>query len=185
MKRTILHILLVVAFVATLSGCAKRRNRQEPIPEVPQQSVPQQRPAITPPPSAATSKVAILSFDGITGSLSDGLRVLLTVRNDSAAKITLSQARLVAHATSSEIATATLIEPVELARHTTAQVSLPMRLTLHNPLYAAILLGSIRGGATPDISVSLEAEVSALGAKRKIAIDRMPLADILKKLNIR
>ena len=182
MKRIALWIALAATAAIALSGCSKQRTAHDGSTAAPQV----QSPATTPQQQGLMNdKVAILSFDGLTGSLTSGVRILLTVRNDSAAKITLTQARITASSASSDIATATLAEPVELARRTTAQIALPLRLSVSNPLYAVVIFSAIRSGNIPDIYISLEAEVSALGATRKINIGRRPLAEAMKLLNIK
>lgn len=181
MKRIALWILLAATAAAALLGCSKRHITHDG------STATQVQPPTTAPQQQGLmgDKITFLSFDGISGSLSGNVRLMVTVRNDSAMKITLSQARLSVASASSEIATATLSEPVELARHSTAQIALPMRLAVSNPIYAAILLSSLRSGTTPDVYVSLDAEVMTLGTKRKINIERRPLAEVMKLLNIK
>lgn len=132
--------------------------------------------------SGAADKIRLVSFGGLSGGLFEGWTVKVTVTNNTSYNIVISEGRGEVYTDGSRTATAKVRGDVVLPRNATTEVSIPMDLSLSNPLMALSLYSRIKQKRFDGIEVSLSAEVSAGVIKRRIAQERVPVQSIMQKL---
>ena len=126
-------------------------------------------------------KLDIVSFDGVQRSTGGVLKVKLSVRNDFGFKLRLLNGTITVEANDKEIANAKLLEEVVVPRKSTTQVVLPVRVNVDNPLRALSIAKQIKKGSIPDVTLSAEATIKAMGQKRTFK-DNITAMDLLKQL---
>lgn len=77
-----------------------------------------------------------------------------------------------------------LDESVEVPKRATSSVTLPLSLSIENPIAIYGALGKIQRGETDKITLSLRAEVKGAGARRTIERRNIPLKDVLSMLGV-
>ncbi len=156
MKR--LHIILVAATVLLLAtGCNKEARRDR-----------------------LRQKVRIESIEGVSGNMDDGWSVRLLIRNTTGYKPTLTACDGTIYVGERKVAHLRLLDEVQIPKRTeSAEITLPVAVTLSNPLAALALVGAVRKGNYDGIDISLALQIRVMSANRTVNVERMPLRKFL------
>ena len=154
--RTVI-IALMVALCTT--GCNKQKMRQHIV-----------------------EKVGIESLENITGSMAEGWRVTLRIKNETAYSPTIEQGTGYVLLDGSRVATLRLMEPVRIPKRQTSSVVVPVALSVSNPLKAISLVMRLGQKNVRGIEISLSATIEVAGSRRDIAIERIAADALLNKL---
>ena len=131
--------------------------------------------------ASKSDKVGIVSVDGVKASTGGVFKVRLTVRNDMGIKFKLTEASATASANNKSIANLTLLDEVTVPKRCTTQVELPLRLQLNNPLHTIRLIKQLKEGKIPDLNLSAEGKIKAMGTTYPIKRSNISLKDLLKQ----
>jgi hypothetical protein len=74
-----------------------------------------------------------------------------------------------------------LLSPVELPKHSTSSVEVPLSITIHSPLKALALLMRLSQRNFDNIDIAFKASVKAMGAERNIVVERVGVNAILNQ----
>jgi hypothetical protein len=162
MKTIFKNIIVALLIVATLelSGCSKQAERRQ------------------------RQKFQVVSLDGVTGSISDGWRISLTVANNTASNLHITAGSAFIHQGGRKIARVVLDGEVLLPRRRCSQVVVPLRLTLSNPIAALSLLNRVRKGDFSNITVDYSISVAAFTSHRTFEQDGVSLEELAKQFNL-
>lgn len=162
MKRFIKYTFLALVIVATLglSGCAK-------------QGLQRQR----------KQKFQVVSLDRVSGSISEGWNITLTVANNTASNMRITAASAFVRHNGRKIGRVALDGEVLLPRRRCSQVNVPLRLTLSNPIGALALLNKVRKGDFSGIAVDYSVTISALASHRIFEQENVPLEQLAQQFN--
>ena len=163
MKRVLRHITLCLLIVASLglSSCDKQERQ------------PRQR----------KDKFQVVSLDKVSGSIGEGWRITLTVANNTASNMRITDATAFVRQGNRKIARVTLDGEVILPRRRCSQVDVPLRLTLSNPIAALSAFNKVRKGDFSGIAIDYSVTVSALASHRTIEGENVSLEQLAKQFN--
>jgi hypothetical protein len=158
MKR-FLKLFIVVVLAATslaLEGCSIERDLK----------------------NRDTEKVQFVSFDKVRGGFKEGFRISITVTNNTIHNIRLTDATANLMNNGKKIGVVTLKEEVVLPRRRTSQVEVPVRLTIGNARTALSLIGGIKSGNIPNLTVDLSITAKTALLKRTLEKRDIPLNEL-------
>lgn len=158
MNRLNFFAIVLLALLLTLTGCNKEARREK-----------------------LQKKLRIESVEGVSGSMAEGWVIRLRVKNMTGYSPTITSGKGSVYIGDSKVANVALREPVRVPKRVeSAEVELPVALSLTNPLTALALVGAVRKGNYDGIDISFEAQINVMTANRTIKVERMPLKDFLK-----
>lgn len=162
MKRFVKYTLLALIVVVTLglSGCAN-------------QGQPRQR----------KEKFQVVSLDKVNGSIGEGWKITLTVANNTASNMRITNAAAYIHHNNRKIGRVVLDGEVLLPRRRCSQVEVPLRITLSNPIAAFSLLNKVRKGDFSGVAVDYSISVKALASTRTFEQENVSLEQLAKQFN--
>jgi len=162
MKRFIKYTFLALVIVATLglSGCAKQGQQRQ-----------------------RKQKFQVVSLDRVSGSISEGWNITLTVANNTASNMRITAASAFVRHNGRKIGRVALDGEVLLPRRRCSQVNVPLRLTLSNPIGALALLNKVRKGDFSGIAVDYSVTISALASHRIFEQENVPLEQLARQFN--
>lgn len=164
MKRFLKHLSVAVVILITalaLGSCAKlgdttRQRRQ---------------------------KFQVISLDKVKGSLSEGWRVTLTVANNTRSNMRITSANAFVRYNGRKIGRIVVDEEVVLPRRRCAQVEVPLRITLSNPITALSLFNKVRKGDFSGIAVDYSVTVAAFASHRVFERENVSLDELATQFN--
>ena len=164
MKRVLRNIALCLVVVASLalSSCTKQNDQ------------PRQR----------KNKFQVVSLDKVSGSISEGWRITITVANNTASNMRITDASAFVRQGGRKIARLTLDGDILLPRRRCSQVDIPLRITLSNPIAAFSAFNKVRKGDFSGIAVDYSVTVSALASHRTIEGENVSLEQLAKQFNL-
>ncbi len=128
-------------------------------------------------------KMCIESVEGVSGNMENGWTIRLRVRNMTGYSPTLTDAKGSVYMNERKVANLRLMEAVQIPKRTeSAEVALPVAVSLSNPLAAFALVGAVRKGNYDGIDIAFEAQIRVMSATRTIAVERMPLKEFLSSV---
>ena len=157
-KNTVICLLVAVAL--TLSSCSKQgstRQRRE--------------------------KFQVVSLDKVNGSISEGWRVTLTVANNTASNVRITDADAYIRYNGRKVARVTVDGEVTLPRRKCSQVEVPLRLTLSNPIAAFSLLNRVRKGDYSGITIDYSLSLGAFASHRIFEQEGVSLEQLAHQFN--
>lgn len=159
MNRFIKYLFGTLIALATLglSSCNKERDKVE-------------RP----------DKLEVVSLDKIDGNLNEGLKVTMTVRNNSGFNVRISAAEAFLQYKSRKIGRLVANGEVVLPRRSTTQVVVPIRITVPNLLISAAAFKLINEGKYDDFTINYNATVHAGKITMKMKDESMTLKEFIK-----
>ncbi len=162
MKRFIKYTFLALVIVATLglSGCAKQGQQRQ-----------------------RKQKFQVVSLDRVSGSISEGWNITLTVANNTASNMRITAVSAFVRHNGRKIGRVALDGEVLLPRRRCSQVNVPLRLTLSNPIGALTLLNKVRKGDFSGIAVDYSVTISALASHRIFEQENVPLEQLARQFN--
>lgn len=201
MKQTLktIIVLLLLLVVALAPGCKKQKSRrasqsskaQTELPQIVEQPLQQETPADkqkkqgrakAEQKSSLLDKFAIESIEGLEGSLLTGWTLKLRVRNDSAFSPRITDATGCLYSGEQLVARVRLVGEVEVPKRQTTALSVPLSLSIDNPLLALSLLGRLKSRNFDGLEASMSATVEVMSSRRTIEIVRTDITTILKQL---
>ncbi len=126
-------------------------------------------------------KLKIEAIENISGSIGSGWVITLRVRNDSSFSPVLTHGEGDIYVDGAKTAYVMLLSPVELPKHSTSSVEVPLSITIHSPLKALALLMRLSQRNFDNIDIAFKASVKAMGAERSIVVERVGVNAILNQ----
>lgn len=126
-------------------------------------------------------KLKIEAIENISGSIGSGWIITLRVRNDSSFSPVLTRGEGDIYIDGTKTAYVMLLSPVELPKHSTSSVDVPLSITIHSPLKAIALLMRLSQRNFDNIDIAFKASVKAMGAERNIVVERVGVNVILNQ----
>lgn len=163
MTRVVKYIVVALLVAATfgLTGCAKQQGGER----------------------HRRTKFQVVSLDRVTGSMSSGWRLTLTVANNTASNMRITSASAFIYQSGRKIARVALDGEVLLPRRSCSQVEVPLRITLSNPIVAISMLNQLRKGDMSGITIDYNIAVTALASHRIFEQEQVPLEALAKAFN--
>ena len=163
MKRFVKYTLLALIVVATLglSGCAN-------------QGQPRQR----------KEKFQVVSLDKVNGSIGEGWKITLTVANNTASNMRITDAAAYIRHNNRKIGRVVLDGEVLLPRRRCSQVEVPLRLTVSNPIVAFSLLNKLRKGDFSGVTVDYNIAITAFASHRLFEQEGVSLEQLAQQFNL-
>lgn len=158
MKRLIIYALLLISIVAAAPSCSPRKAKRP--------------------------KFQVVSLNGVQGSMSEGWRVMLTVANNTAHNIELSDGSATLYYRGVRIGELLLDESIRLPRRKCSALDVPIRLKLANPFLAIRLLTMVKNGNYADITVDYTITVKAMASRRVVSNKGVSLEALAKQFNL-
>lgn len=150
-------IVLIVAMLV-LTGCNKEARRDK-----------------------LRQKMQIVSVEGVSGNMENGWTIRLRVKNMTGYAPVLTDGKGTVYMGERKVAHLRLMEEVQIPKRVeSAEVALPVAVTLSNPLAALALVGAVRKGNYDGIEIEGEMQIRVMTANRTITVNRMPLKELLK-----
>lgn len=159
LKNTLIALIIVASFL--LSSCAQQGEQRQ-----------------------RRQKFQVVSLDKVSGSISDGWKLTLTIANNTASNMHITDATAYIRHNGKKIGRLTLDGEVLLPRRRCSQVEVPLRITLANPMMAFSLLNKVRKGDLSGISVDYSVAVTALASHRTFERNNVSLEQLAKQFNL-
>ena len=159
LKNTLIALVIVASFL--LSSCAQQGEQRQ-----------------------RRQKFQVVSLDKVSGSISDGWKLTLTIANNTASNMHITDATAYIRHNGKKIGRLTLDGEVLLPRRRCSQVEVPLRITLANPMMAFSLLNKVRKGDLSGISVDYSVAVTALASHRTFERNNVSLEQLAKQFNL-
>lgn len=160
MKRFVKHIFLALLVALCVTSCKEGKQHRQ-----------------------RKEKFQIVSLDKVSGSLSEGWRLKLTVANNTASNVRITSANAFVSHNGRKIGRVTLDGEVLLPRRRCSQVEVPLRLTLANPIAALGIFNKVRKGDFSGITVDYSATIAALASHRTIEQKGVSLEQLAQQFN--
>lgn len=128
-------------------------------------------------------KFQVISLDKVKGSLSEGWRVTLTVANNTGSNMRITSANAFVRYNGRKIGRIVVDEEVVLPRRRCAQVEVPLRITLSNPITALSLFNKVRKGDFSGIAVDYSVTVAAFASHRVFERENVSLDELAAQFN--
>ena len=163
MKLFIKHTVVALIIVATLilSSCTKQsetgRQRRQ--------------------------KFQVVSLDKVSGSLSNGWRITLTIANNTASNIRITAANAFVRDKGRKIGRFVVDGEILLSRRCCSQVEIPLRVTLSNPIAALSVFNKIRKGDFSGITIDYGVTVAAFASHRIFERENVSLEELATQFN--
>lgn len=129
-------------------------------------------------------KFQVVSLDKISGSISDGWELTLTIANNSASNLHITDATAFIRHNGRKIGRLTLDGEVVLPRRRCSQVVVPLRITLSNPVAALALLNKLRKGDFSGVMVDYSVTIATLVSHRVFEQKDVSLEHLAKQFNL-
>ena len=128
-------------------------------------------------------KFQIISLDKVSGSLSDGWRVTLTIANNTASNMRITSAEAYVRYNGRKIGRFVIDEEVTIPRRRCSQVEIPLRVTLSNPLTALSIFNKVRKGDFTGVAVDYNITITAFAAHRIFERQNVSLEELAYQFN--
>ena len=159
MKRLIRYISLATMLLALSIGMTSCNQHRAPRP-----------------------KFQVISLDKVSGTINDGWKLTLTIANNTATKVTITNADATIYYKGRKVGILTLNGEVVLPRRQCSKVEVPLRAKFS---YAALpLLGKVRSGDLTDITVDYSFAISAIARHRTFEQQGVSLEALAKQFNL-
>ena len=164
MKRIVKYLAIFILVVTSLglSSCAKQEGQPRP----------------------RKDKFQVVSLDKVSGSISDGWRITITVANNTASNLRITDASAFVRHNGRKIGRLTLDGDIVLPRRRCSQVEIPLRVTLSNPIAALSTFNKVRKGDFSGIAIDYSVTVAALASHRTIERENVSLEQLAKQFNL-
>ena len=129
-------------------------------------------------------KFQVVSLDKVSGSISDGWTLTLTIANNTASNMRITSATAFVRHNGRKIGRVTLDGEVLLPRRRCSQVEVPLRITLSNPMAAFSLLNKLRKGDFSGVTIDYNVAVTALVSHRIFERENVSLEQLAKQFNL-
>ena len=130
--------------------------------------------------TAATEKFKIEKVGNFKANGLTSCEVELVVTNSTRHAVTLGQgSRIDLYYAGAKLGSILSDADVEVPKRATSTVTLPMSLTIDNPLAIYAAYGKLQRGETDKFTLSLNAAVKTAGVKRTIERNNIPLSTVL------
>ena len=130
------------------------------------------------------TKFQVAAINKVTGSISDGWRVTLTIANNTASNVRITSANAYVRQNGRKIGRLALDGEVLLPRRRCSQVEIPLRITLANPIAAIGTLNKIRKGDFEGITVDYSITLSAFASHRTLGKEGVSLDALARQFNL-
>lgn len=159
MNRFIKYIFIALIALATLglSSCTDKKEK-DPRPD----------------------KLEVVSLDNVSGNLSDGLKLTLTVKNNSGFNVRISSAEAFLMHKERKIGRLALNGEVVLPRRSTTRVEVPIRVTVPNLLTGMAAFKLITDGKYDNFTINYNATIHAGKITINMKDESMTLAEFIK-----
>ena len=161
MSRFIKYIFIALITLGTLGldGCKKQKEK-DPRPD----------------------KLEVVSLDKIDGNLSDGLKVTLTLRNNSGFNVRISSAEAFLQHKNRKIGRLAINGEVVLPRRSTTQIEIPIRVTIPHLLTGMAAFKLINEGKYDGFTINYNATIHAGKITINMQDESMMLEEFIKSL---
>ena len=159
LKNTLIALVIVASFL--LSSCAQQGEQRQ-----------------------RRQKFQVVSLDKVSGSISDGWKLTLTIANNTASNMHITDATAYIRHNGKKIGRLTLDGEVLLPRRRCSQVEVPLRITLANPMAAFSLLNKVRKGDLSGIAIDYSIAVTALASHRTFERNNVSLEQLARQFNL-
>ena len=135
-------------------------------------------------PRSRRPKFQVVSIDKVTGSIGKSWTVTLTVANNTASNLRITDASAFVRHNGRKIGRLTLDGDILLPRRRCSQVEIPLRVTLSNPIAALSTFNKVRKGDFSGIAIDYSVTVAALASHRTIERENVSLEQLAKQFNL-
>lgn len=130
------------------------------------------------------TKFQVVSLDKVSGSISEGWNLTLTIANNTASNMRITSANAYVRYNGRKIGRLILDGEVLLPRRRCSQVVVPLRVTLSNPIMALGLFNKMRKGDFSGIAIDYNITVTALASHRTFEQENVSLEQLAKQFNL-
>ena len=129
-------------------------------------------------------KFQVISLDKVSGSLSEGWSLTLTVANNTASNVRIANTTAFIRDNGRKIGRLVVDEEIIFPRRRTSQIKVPVRITLSNPIAALGFLNKVRKGDFSGITVDYSIEVSTFVSHRTFERENVSLEELAQQFNL-
>ena len=164
MKRFFKYIIIAFVALSTLGleSCSIQRKASQP-----------------------KEKLQILSLDKVKGNLKEGIKATITVENNTAFNLQVTEATAFLMYNGKKIGRVALNGAVALPRRSTTQVVVPLRITLSGPLASISAINNFRKGNFTGFTIDVNATVATRCKKRTIERKGLTFDELAQQFNIK
>lgn len=164
MKRFFKYIIIAFVALSTLGleSCSIQRKASQP-----------------------KEKLQILSLDKVKGNLKEGIKATITVENNTAFNLQVTEATAFLMYNGKKIGRVALNGTVALPRRATTQVVAPLRITLSGPLASISAINNFRKGNFTGFTIDVNATVATRCKKRTIERKGLTFDELAQQFNIK
>lgn len=164
MKRFFKYIIIVLVALSTLGleSCSIQRKVSQP-----------------------KEKLQILSLDKVKGNLKEGIKATITVENNTAFNLQVTEATAFLMYNGKKIGRVALNGAVALPRRATTQVVAPLRITLSGPLASISAINNFRKGNFTGFTIDISATIATRCKKRTFEKKGITFDELAQQFNIK
>ena len=160
MRRILRYTLGIIAIGLLLCGATSCTHKRTPKP-----------------------KFQVIAIENIKGSLGKKWSITLTIANNTARDLHLTDGSADIAYNGRKVARIALDDEVVVARRQCSKVEVPLRITLANPLSALSVLNKIRKGDYKGITADYSISIGTLTSHRTLAQSGVTIEAIVERFN--
>ena len=130
------------------------------------------------------TKFQVVTIDKVTGSISEGWRITLTIANNTASNVRVTAANAYIRQNGRKIGRLVLDGEVLIPRRRCSKVEIPLRITIANPIAALGTLNKIRKGDFAGITVDYNITLAAFTSHRTLEQEGVSLEALAQQFNL-
>ena len=135
--------------------------------------------------SQPKDKLQIVSLDKVKGNLKEGIKATITVENNTAFNLQVSDASAFVMYNGKKIGRIALNGVVALPRRSKSQVEVPLRATLSGPLATVSAINNFRKGNFTGFTVDVSATIATRCKKRTFEKKGISFDELAQQFNIK
>ena len=179
MKRTIKHIAIAIIAISTLSlgSCATQNKLDKSVKQEKCEKQKKQK-------KEKKQKVQFVSFDKIKGNFKEGIKVVVTVENNTCFNLRITSAEANILQNGRTIGRISVDREIKLPRRSRSQIEIPLRATVSRNLGSLAALNNLRKGIFSGWTLDAKINVATGISKHSFEEKNISLENLIKQIDL-
>lgn len=179
MKRTIKHIAIAIIAISTLSlgSCATQNKLDKGVKQEKCEKQKKQK-------KEKKQKVQFVSFDKIKGNFKEGIKLVVTIQNNTCFNLRITSAEANVLHNGRTFGRISVDKEIKLPRRSRTQVEIPLRATVSRNLGSLSALNNLRKGIFSGWTLDAKINVATGISKHSFEEKNISLENLIKQIDL-
>ena len=179
MKRTIKHIAIAIIAISTLSlgSCATQNKLDKDVKQEKCEKQKKQK-------KEKKQKVQFVSFDKIKGNFKEGIKLVVTIQNNTCFNLRITSAEANVLHNGRTFGRISVDKEIKLPRRSRTQVEIPLRATVSRNLGSLSALNNLRKGIFSGWTLDAKINVATGISKHSFEEKNISLENLIKQIDL-